>query len=84
MKMIEAIIQPSKLEAVKEALNEVEVVRLTISDVQGKVVKVVEGDFGKGHNTVNLKRSDFGASGVLYYRLDAGSDSATRKMILVD
>ena len=35
MKMIEAIIQPSKLEAVKEALNEVEVVRLTISDVQG-------------------------------------------------
>ena len=43
MKMIEAIIQPSKLEAVKEALNEVEVVRLTISDVQG---------FGrqKGHN----------------------------------
>lgn len=35
MKMIEAIIQPSKLEAVKESLNEVEVVRLTISDVQG-------------------------------------------------
>ena len=35
MKMIEAIIQPSKLEAVKEALNEVEVVRLTISEVQG-------------------------------------------------
>ena len=35
MKMIEAILQPSKLEAVKEALNEVEVERLTISDVQG-------------------------------------------------
>ncbi len=57
---------------------------LTISDVQGKVVRVVEGDYSKGYNTVNLKRSDFGAAGVLYYRLDAGSDSATRKMILVD
>ncbi|MBK8562406.1 MAG: T9SS type A sorting domain-containing protein [Saprospiraceae bacterium] len=57
---------------------------LTISDVQGKVVRVIEGDYSKGHNTVNLKRDDFGAAGVLYYRLDAGSDSATRKMILVD
>ncbi len=35
MKLIEAIIQPSRLEAVKEALNEVEVVRLTVCDVQG-------------------------------------------------
>jgi nitrogen regulatory protein P-II 1 len=45
MKKIEAIIQPSKLEAVKEALNEVGVSRLTVSDVQG---------FGrqKGHTDV--------------------------------
>ena len=35
MKLILAIIQPSKLEAVKEALNKVEVFRLTIVDVQG-------------------------------------------------
>lgn len=35
MKLILAIIQPSKLEAVKEALNRVEVFRLTIVDVQG-------------------------------------------------
>jgi hypothetical protein len=57
---------------------------LTISDVQGKVVKVIPGDFAKGYNSVTVKRSDLGASGVLYYRLDTGSDSATRKMILVD
>src|SRR6266849_409504 len=45
MKLILAIIQPSKLEAVKEALNRVEVVWLTIVDVQG---------FGrqKGHSEV--------------------------------
>jgi nitrogen regulatory protein P-II 2 len=35
MKLIVAIIQPAKLEAVKATLNEVEVVRLTISDAQG-------------------------------------------------
>ena len=35
MKLIIAIIQPSKLEDVKAALNQVEVVRLTIMDVQG-------------------------------------------------
>ncbi len=57
---------------------------LTISDVQGKVVKVIKGDYSKGYNTVNLNRSDVGAAGVLSYRLDTDSDSATRKMILVD
>jgi nitrogen regulatory protein P-II 1 len=35
MKLIIAIIQPNRLEAVKEALNEVEVVRLTVLDCQG-------------------------------------------------
>ena len=45
MKLILAIIQPSKVEAVKEALNKVEVFRLTMVDVQG---------FGrqKGHTEV--------------------------------
>lgn len=35
MRMIEAIIQPARLEAVKDALCEVGVVRLTVSDVEG-------------------------------------------------
>ena len=35
MKLIIAIIQPTKLEAVKEALSKVEVFRLTVMDVQG-------------------------------------------------
>ena len=35
MKLIIAIIQPSRLEAVKEALTEVEVFRLTVMDCQG-------------------------------------------------
>jgi len=35
MKLIIAIIQPSRLESVKEALTEVEVFRLTVMDCQG-------------------------------------------------
>lgn len=35
MKLIVAIIQPYRLDAVKTALSEVEVFRLTVSDVQG-------------------------------------------------
>jgi nitrogen regulatory protein P-II 1 len=35
MKLIVAVIPPSKLEAVKEALNKVEVFRLTVIDVLG-------------------------------------------------
>ena len=35
MKYIVAIVQPSRLESVKEALSKVEVFRLTVSDAQG-------------------------------------------------
>jgi nitrogen regulatory protein P-II 2 len=35
MKWIVAIIQPHRLEAIKQALTEVEVFRLTVNDVQG-------------------------------------------------
>ena len=35
MKYIIAVIQPTRLEAVKEALSHIEVYRLTVSDVQG-------------------------------------------------
>ena len=57
MKMIEAIIQPAKLEAVKEALSAVEIVRLTISDVQGFGRQKGHTEVYRGHEyTVNLLR----------------------------
>src|ERR1700756_3124886 len=57
MKLILAIIQPSKLEAVKEALNRVEVFRLTIVDVQGFGRQKGHSESYRGHElTVNLLR----------------------------
>src|SRR4051794_19900166 len=57
MKLILAIIQPSKLEAVKEALSRVAVFRLTIVDVQGFGRQKGRSEVYRGHElTVNLVR----------------------------
>ncbi|MEZ6133693.1 MAG: P-II family nitrogen regulator [Pirellulaceae bacterium] len=49
MKLIIAIIQPNRLEAVKQALTEVEVFRLTVVDCQG---------FGRQKGQVALGRKE--------------------------
>jgi len=57
MKLIIAVIQPAKLEAVKDALSEVEVFRLTVSDVQGFGRQKGHTEVYRGHEyTVNLLR----------------------------
>ncbi len=57
MKLILAIIQPSKLEDVKAALQDVEVVRLTIMDVQGFGRQKGQTEVYRGHEiSVNLLR----------------------------
>ncbi|HEX7446590.1 MAG TPA: P-II family nitrogen regulator [Pirellulales bacterium] len=57
MKLIVAIIQPSRLEAVKAALTEVEVFRLTVMDVQGFGRQKGHTETYRGHEfTVNLLR----------------------------
>ena len=57
MKLIIAIIQPSRLEAVKEALTEVEVFRLTVVDCQGFGRQRGQTEVYRGHEyKVNLLR----------------------------
>ncbi|MDE0862718.1 MAG: P-II family nitrogen regulator [Rubripirellula sp.] len=57
MKLIIAIIQPSKLESVKEALTEVEVFRLTVMDCQGFGRQKGQTGLYRGHEfSVNLLR----------------------------
>jgi nitrogen regulatory protein P-II 1 len=57
MKLILAIIKPSRLESVKEALNEVEVVRLTVLDCQGFGRQKGQTEVYRGQSfTVNLLR----------------------------
>jgi len=57
MKLIIALIQPNRLEAVKTALAEVEVFRLTVMDVQGFGRQQGQTEVYRGHEiTVNLLR----------------------------
>ena len=57
MKLIIAIIQPAKLEAVKQTLSEVEVFRLTVLDVQGFGRQRGHAETYRGHEiSVNLIR----------------------------
>ena len=57
MKLIIAIIQPNRLETVKEALTEVEVVRLTVMDCQGFGRQKGQTEVYRGRElTVNLLR----------------------------
>ena len=65
-------------------LPEATTATLKVYDVTGKVVKVVSGDYAKGYNTINLTRVDIQDNGMLYYQLDTPTDSATKRMILVD
>jgi nitrogen regulatory protein P-II 2 len=57
MKLVIAIIQPNRLEAVKQALADVEVFRLTVMDVQGFGRQRGHSETYRGHEvSINLLR----------------------------
>jgi len=58
-------------------------VTLTIFDVTGKILEVKNQNAVKGYNTISVSNKDLPSVGVLYYRLDAGEYSATKKMVLI-
>lgn len=59
-------------------------VTITVFDVTGKVLKVVNSTFAKGYNSVELNKYELGASGVMYYTLESGDFKATRKMVVIE
>ena len=57
---------------------------MTISDVTGKVLKLVRLDGVKGYNSVVVNAKDLPASGVLYYTVETDNFTATKKMVIVE
>jgi nitrogen regulatory protein PII len=49
MKLIVAIIQPTKLNAVRDALNKIEVTRMTVCDAQGYARQRGQTELYRGH-----------------------------------
>ncbi len=54
---------------------------ISIFDVAGKMIKNIDASFDKGMNTITISKADLNTSGILYYRLEAGANTATGKMI---
>jgi hypothetical protein len=57
--------------------------KLSVFDVTGKIITVVEGDFKGGYNTFILTTKQIPSTGVMYYRLESGEYSASKKMVLI-
>ena len=58
--------------------------KLTIYNVEGKVLRTLNGDYKVGFNSIEVNKTELNATGILYYRLDTQDNSATRKMIIID
>ena len=58
--------------------------KLSIYNVEGKVVLNRNIDAKAGLNTVTINKSELSVSGVLYYRLETSEFSATKKMIIIE
>ena len=59
-------------------------VNFTVHDVTGKVLINKSLSGVRGYNEITLKSSDLGISGVLYYTLESGEFTATKKMIILE
>ncbi len=54
---------------------------LSVYDETGRVVYQQKGQFAKGENSISLDRALINTTGLLYYKLETATDSATKKMI---
>ncbi|MEI7587784.1 T9SS type A sorting domain-containing protein, partial [Runella sp.] len=62
-------------------LPEASAATLSIFDETGRVVFTQKGTFAKGYNTITIDQALLNTTGVLYYKLETATDSATKKMI---
>ena len=59
-------------------------VKLSLFDMTGQLIKTIEGDYKSGRQSILVSKKDISSQGVLYYRLDSGNYSATKKMIRIE
>lgn len=57
---------------------------LRVFSSDGRLVKMVVGNFAQGYNTVLFQNAELGAPGVYWYELETATNSDRKKMILLD
>ena len=65
-------------------LNEAGQVNLSVYDLAGKQVYQNNAFYNKGRHSVQLDKQLSFSSGVMYYKLETGTFSETRKMVKLD
>ena len=58
--------------------------RMTVFDLTGKRIKVIEGAVIKGYQEWQISNTDLNTRGILYYQLETNNHVAVRKMILME
>ena len=58
-------------------------VKITFFDQTGKRISTIERAFAAGAHSITVNEKDIDAHGIVYYRLDSGNYSATKKMIRI-
>ncbi len=59
-------------------------VQLSVYDVNGQVVKQINGNYPKGYNMITLTVNDLPTAGVYYYQMSTDEFLQTRKMIIAN
>jgi hypothetical protein len=57
---------------------------LTIQDLTGRTLKVINGQYAKGYNQVTIKDRDLCTKGVLTHTLKVADFTMTKKMVIVE
>jgi hypothetical protein len=57
---------------------------LNVMDISGKIVKHFEGHFEAGYHELAIRKSELPSVGILYYQLQAGTFTASKKMIIIE
>lgn len=56
---------------------------LTFTDVSGRIIKVIDQEFAKGYNELQLSKNDLPEDGIYFYRIESGDFNAVKKMTLL-
>jgi len=64
-------------------MKEAGMASISIFDLNGKLLNMYRDLYEAGKHTITIDKKELPASGVMYYQLQTGTFSATKKMLLV-
>ena len=57
---------------------------IQITDLTGRTIKKIQGQYSAGYNQVRLDKSELPGTGVYYYHIHSGNQVASKKMLLIE